>query len=174
MDKAMSEYDFDNEELDNTIEDESSEPSKDSRQFVRKLEQEAKAGKVAKREAEEAQREAANAKRELAFMKAGIDLDSPTGKLFAKAYDGDASVEAVKAAAGEYGLIPTSQTDEVKNDLDALNRVSQASAGSTGTIAPTALDAIRGAGDPAAILKILQDNGVAISNEQPGAWVSLV
>lgn len=170
----MSEYDFDNEELDNSVEDESGEPSKDSRQFVRKLEQEAKAGKAAKREAEEAQREAANAKRELAFLKAGIDLESPTGKLFAKAYDGDTSLDAVKAAAGEYGLIPTSQTDEVKNDLDALNRVSQASSGSTGTIAPNALDAIRGASSPEEILKILQQNNISISNDQPGGWVSLV
>ena len=170
----MSEYDFENEDIDTTIDDESGEPAKDSRQFVRKLEQEAKAGKAAKREAEEAQREAANAKRELAFLKAGIDLESPTGKLFAKAYDGDTSLEAVRTAASEYGLIPTSQTDEVKNDLDALNRVSQASAGSTGVITPTALDAIRGASDPAAILKVLQDNGIAISDEQPGGWVSLV
>ena len=170
----MSEYDFDNEDIDTTIEDESGEPSKDSRQFVRKLEQEAKAGKAAKREADEAKLEASNAKRELAFMKAGIDLESPTGKLFAKAYDGETTLEAVRAAAGEYGLIPTSQTDEVKNDLDALNRVAQASAGSTGAVAPTALDAIRGAADPAAILKVLQDNGIAISNDQPGAWVSLV
>ena len=174
MDTAMNEYDFENEELDNSPEDESGEPAKDSRQFVRKLEQEAKAGKAAKREAEEAQREAANAKRELAFIKAGIDIESPTGKLFAKAYDGETTIDAVKAAASEYGLIPTSQTDDVKNDLDALNRVSQASAGSTGVIAPTALDAIRGAADPAAVLKVLQDNGIAISNEQPGGWVPLV
>ena len=170
----MSEYDLDNDDLDTTNEDETGEPSRDSRQFVRDLEKRAKAGKQAEREAEEAKREAANAKRELALMKAGIDLESPTGKLFVKAYDGEISVEAIKAAAGEYGLVPTSQTADVQNDLAALDRVSQASTGSTGSIAPNAIDAIRAAENPSDILRILQENNIAISNEQPGEWISLV
>lgn len=49
--------------------------------------------------------EAEAAQRKLAFIEAGIDVNSPTGKLFAKAYDGEFSLEAVKAAATEYGLI---------------------------------------------------------------------
>lgn len=37
------------------------------------------------------------AKRELAFHKAGVDLDSPQGKLLMKAYDGDLDIDAIKA-----------------------------------------------------------------------------
>ena len=170
----MSDYDYNDEELETTTEDESGEPSRDSRQFVRKLEQEAKAGKAARREAEEATREANNAKRELALMKAGIDLESPTGKLFVEAYDGEITVDAIKAAAGEYGLIPTSQTEDVQNDLAALDRVSQASSGSTGSVAPSALDAIKNAATPEDVMKVLAENGIGISNEQPGGWISLV
>ena len=49
--------------------------------------------------------EAEAAQRKLAFIEAGIDVNSPTGKLFAKAYDGEFSLDAVKQAAQEYGLI---------------------------------------------------------------------
>jgi hypothetical protein len=171
----MADYDYDDEEILDSTDENSGEPSKDSRQFVRKLEQEAKEGKRAKREADEAKLEAQNAKRELALMKAGIDLDSPTGKLFVKAYDGDITVEAIKAAAGEYGLIATSQTADVANDLAAIDRVSQASTGSGGSIPTSVIDEIRNPNNtPDDIFKILQANGVAISNEQPGGWVSLV
>jgi len=169
----MAENDFDyQEDLQNEGNDDSVD--RNSRQFVRQLEEQAKAGKDAKREADAARREAENAKRELAFLKAGIDIESPTGKLFAKAYDGDSSIDSVKAAATEYGLIATSETADVKNDLDALSRVSQASAGSTGSVAPSALDGIRNAEGPADILRILQENNIPISNEQPSGWVSLV
>lgn len=173
LEKAMSEYDLDNEELELTTDDNTGETDRDSRSFVRKLEQEAKDGKRARREADEAKADANAAKRELALMKAGIDLDSPTGKLFVKAYDGEISADAIKAAATEYGLIATSETPEVQNDLAALNRVSQASTGSTGSVAPGVLEAIKNA-SPEEIIKILQENNVAISNEQPGGWVSLV
>ena len=169
----MSEYDLDNEEV-LDAEDESSETSKDSRQFVRDLEKQAKAGKAATREANEAKAEANAAKRELALMKAGINLDSPTGKLFVKAYDGEISVEAIKAAAGEYGLIPTSQTAEIQNDMAALDRVSQASSGSTANIQPSVLDEIRNAQSPDEVLKLLVANNVNVSRDQPGGWVSLV
>ena len=170
----MTEYDIENDDLDTTTDDDSSEAGRDSRQFVRDLEKQAKAGKQATREANEAKAEANAAKRELALMKAGIDLESPTGKLFVKAYDGEISPEAIKVAATEYGLIATSETPEVQSDLAALNRVSQASSGSTAAISSSALDDIRNAGSPEDILKILQNNNIAISNEQPGGWVSLV
>jgi hypothetical protein len=171
----MADYDYDDEEILDSTDAESGEPDRNSRQFVRKLEQDAKEGKRAKKEADEAKLEAQTAKRELALMKAGIDLDSPTGKLFVKAYDGEITVEAIKAAAGEYGLIATSQTVEVANDLAAIDRVSQASTGSGGSVPTSVIDEIRNPNNtPEDIYKILQANGVGISNEQPGGWVSLV
>ena len=53
---------------------------------------------------EKATRELAQAKRELAVLQSGIDVESPAGKLFLKAYDGDNTVEAIKAAAEEYAI----------------------------------------------------------------------
>ncbi len=171
----MADYDYDDEDILDSTDETSGEPDRNSRQFVRKLEQDAKEGKRAKREADEAKLEAQNAKRELALMKVGIDLESPTGKLFAKAYDGEITVEAIRAAAGEYGLIATSQTADVANDLAGIDRISQASTGSGGTIPTSVIDQIRNpANTPDDIYKILQANGVGISNEQPGGWVSLV
>lgn len=45
------------------------------------------------------------AQRKLAFIEAGVDPTSPQGKLLAKAYDGDLTADAIKAAALEYGVI---------------------------------------------------------------------
>lgn len=165
----MSEYDLDND-TDVLETEDNGDASSDSRQFVRNLEKQAKAGKAAVREADEAKAEANAAKRELALMKAGIDLNSPTGKLFVKAYDGEISVEAIKAAAGEYGLIATSQIADVANDLASLDRVSQASSGSTANVPPSVLDEIRNAQSPDEVLKLLAANNVSITRDQPGGW----
>lgn len=48
------------------------------------------------KETEESAAEGAAAKRELTFLRAGVDLDSPVGKLFAKAYDGELDPEAIQ------------------------------------------------------------------------------
>jgi hypothetical protein len=168
----MDDLDFNNDELDN-IGSDANESENDSKNWRRKLEQDAKDGKRASREAEVAKQEAQQAKRELALIKAGIDLESGTGKLFAKAYDGEATPEAIKAAAQEFGLVPTSQTTEVQSDLSAIDRIANASAGASGTITPSALDDIRNAANPEEVLKVLQANGINISNEQPGSWFAI-
>jgi len=54
LEKVMTEYDIENDDLDITTDDDSSEAGRDSRQFVRDLEKQAKAGKQATREANEA------------------------------------------------------------------------------------------------------------------------
>jgi len=64
----MSEYDLDND-TDVLDTEDNGDASSDSRQFVRNLEKQAKAGKAAVREADEAKAEATAAKRELALMK---------------------------------------------------------------------------------------------------------
>jgi len=61
---------------------------------IRALRDAAEDGKKARREADEA-------KRELAFLRAGVDLDSPLGKMFVKGYDGDLEPEAIKTAYAE-------------------------------------------------------------------------
>jgi hypothetical protein len=83
--------------------------------------------------------EAVAAKRELAFIKVGIDVDSPTGKLFAKAYDGETSPEAVAAAAAEYGLIkPPSKVNADEQEQRAWSSASMSQA--SGAPAPAAGD----------------------------------
>lgn len=43
--------------------------------------------------------------RENAMLRAGVDLDSPLGKMFARAYDGELDTDAVRAAATEVGAM---------------------------------------------------------------------
>lgn len=56
-------------------------------------------------EGRKAQQALAEMQRELALTKAGVDTSTPTGKMFAKAYDGELDTEAIKTAATEVGAI---------------------------------------------------------------------
>ncbi len=56
------------------------------------------------------------AKRELAFVRAGVNLDSPMGRLFVKGYDGESTLDATTAAWGEVAGIDT--PDPVITDVD--------------------------------------------------------
>lgn len=57
---------------------------------LRDLREAAKGGKAAKAEAEAL-------RRDLAFAKAGIDIDTPKGKMFAKSYEGELNAADIKA-----------------------------------------------------------------------------
>lgn len=158
-------YDLDQEE--NEQPQQQQEP-----QWRKNLERKAK-------EADAAKAEAHAAKRELALLKAGIDLESPTGKLFAKAYDGEASVDAIKSAATEYGLIgtesapaaPTQAAPSVSNDeLAAHQRIASASAGANSAGQYDARDAISNAESAQEVLAILQKEGVEIDESRPGSF----
>lgn len=132
------------------------------------------------KEADAAKAEAQAAKRELALLKAGIDLESPTGKLFAKAYDGEASVDAIKAAATEYGLIgtesapaaaPAQAAPSVSNDeLAAHQRIAQTSAGANNAGQYDPRDAVNSAESVEEVLAILQKEGVVIDETRPGGF----
>lgn len=80
------------------------------------------AHKRSKAEAKEAREAAASAeavKRENAMLRAGVDLDSPVGKLFAKGYDGELDPDAVKSAWSEIGVTPTpSESQETVTEVD--------------------------------------------------------
>lgn len=61
--------------------------------------------------------------RELLFVKAGIDTDSRLGKLALAGYDGDLTVDAVKAFAAEIGVTGTVASPpavEISDDERAL------------------------------------------------------
>lgn len=60
-------------------------------------ETEASALRRAAEEGAAAKKELEQAKREVALLRAGVDLDSKAGQMFAKAYDGDLTAEAIQA-----------------------------------------------------------------------------
>lgn len=78
---------------------------------LRELREAAERGKQAKREADEA-------KRELAFAKAGIDTDSPKGRMFVKAYDGELDGAAIKAQFEELFGTPQDPAAEVVDEVE--------------------------------------------------------
>lgn len=83
--------------------------------------------------AKKLEKENADLKREIAFTASGIDLTSPTGKLFAKAYDGAPNVDAVKAAAIEYGVIAPPAPVVSDEEAAELQVIAQVAASSTST-----------------------------------------
>ena len=56
------------------------------------------------RSADEAQTKLAELERKVLFSEAGIDLSNKGGQYFAKGYEGELTVEAIKAEAEEVGL----------------------------------------------------------------------
>lgn len=114
------------------------------------------------------------AERELAFIKAGIDTSKGAAKLLLKTYDGELTPEAIKVVAEEYDLVPTSQKEDVKSELDALGAVSQASTGSSGAVSTDILAEIRRPGATVAeIVAAARKAGSTISDEEPGAIFSM-
>lgn len=97
----------------------------------RELEADAKAGREAAAQLEAAQADARSAQRELAMRRAGVDLDSPIGALFAKAYDGEIDGDQIltdwNALSGSAGGGVSAQ------DQAAMTRISQAAGGATPT-----------------------------------------
>jgi hypothetical protein len=167
--------DYDNDDYDLDDDNEPPAPPEKAKKpnWRRELEKDAAEGKTAA-----AERDAA--KRELAFIKAGIDLDTPTGKLFAKAYDGANDVEAVTAAAKEYGVINTSQAppaldQSIADEISAMDQVSGLGAGAATTSEESlVMGNLHNATSEAEVMQLMRDNGIPISEEQAGNWVSLV
>lgn len=72
--------------------------------------------------------------KELAFLKAGIDTAAPTAQLLLRAYDGELTPEAVKAAAEPYGLVAASTSPVTAGELDQTGVRSALQ--HSGTVAP--------------------------------------
>jgi len=103
-------------------------------------------------------------KREVQFSKAGIP-DSGIGSLFRKAYDGDTSQEAIRAAAMEYGILQSESTEDFSNEaeLDALRRTQGATVGNSGAMPDPQqmyLEALAAASTPEDVMRIVEgDSG---------------
>ena len=84
-------------------------------------------------------------------------------------YDGELTVEAIKAAASEVNLIPTSERTDVAEELEQLGQVRQVSQSASGSSAPDAVTQIRQKGLSAQeIIDIAVKAGSTISSETPG------
>jgi hypothetical protein len=154
----------------------------DKPQWRKELEQQARAGREALARAEAAERK-------LAIHGAGIDLDSPTGKMFMDAYKGAADIDAVRAKAAEYGLsntqqaAPTTLTPEQEAAYAKMDQASQPPMGQPeeNDQAVSALTNLSPWGpdgqlDPHGKDKIAEEfirMGGSLSNEKPGDWVQI-
>jgi len=117
----------------------------------------------ARKELESVRNELETQKREVQFSKAGIP-DSGLGQLFRKAYDGEASQEAIRAAAQEYGIIQASEeTSSDDSELAALRRAQGATIGTTGAMPDPQqeyLNALAEAKTPEDVMRIVEgDSG---------------
>lgn len=63
--------------------------------------------------------------RELAFLKAGVNTDTPMGKYFAQGYDGELDPESIKAEAQQVGLV---QGEEEEDNSQQTNNNPQLTA----------------------------------------------
>lgn len=119
---------FDDYSEDDFTEQESSNGSNPVRQRMKQLEKEL-------REANKRLAETAEASKKLAFMEAGVPLDSPMAKYFIKGYDGDLNPEAIREAALEAQLIaPPQKVDDT--DKQAWRETNRIAAGAEVSPAP--------------------------------------
>jgi len=164
----MSDYNDEYDDAEVEAAEQRTEPeSPRKNDWRRRLEADAEAGR-------KAQAEAAQARRELAFLKAGVDLESPLGKLFAKGYDGDLTPDAVKSAAVEAGIVEQPQAAVPQEELAAHDRFAQAAGGATSQTDEQAyLTDLEAAQSEADVLAVLAraDAGLIDQDSRVAKWV---
>lgn len=80
--------------------------------------------------------DAETARRELAFVKAGIDPNSPMSKYFMKGYDGELDPDAIRQAAVEAQLISPPEATPTQVEAAGWQKIAKIAAGSQ-TAQPT-------------------------------------
>jgi hypothetical protein len=155
----MSDFDDDYSEDDFT-EQESNSGSNPVRQRMKQLEKEL-------RDAKKQLADTADVQKKLAFVEAGIPLDSPMAKYFIKGYDGELSAEAIRQAAEEAQLIaPTPQVADT--DKQAWRETNRIAAGSEVSPAPPGwIDRINSANSEQELMGIFaeaQAQGIDLGN----------
>lgn len=151
----------DDEELDQN-------PIAQMRARIKELERESKDSKSALEEANKALGEYSSLKREMAFIKAGIDPADPRAKYFVKGYDGELTVEAIKAAAAEVQLLggaATQTLDVDRQQLQAHQQIGQASAQAINPDSEAAYEAaIRAARSDKEVVAIARQYGKPVAD----------
>ena len=85
--------------------------------------------------------------------------------MFRKAYDGETSQEAIRAAAEEYGILKSESTEDTSSnaELDALRRTQGATVGNSGAMPDPQqmyLEALASASTPEEVMRIVEgDSG---------------
>jgi hypothetical protein len=74
--------------------------------------------------------DAETARRELAFVKAGIDPNSPMSKYFMKGYDGELDPDAIRQAAVEAQLISPPEATPTQVEAAGWQKIAKIAAGS--------------------------------------------
>jgi len=132
------------------------------------------------RKATEAETRATAAERRATFAEAGIPTEG-VGALFRKAYDGELTIEAMKTAASEYGILETSKTSEApvvvpQDDVNGLTAMTSGLASSDNPVTPpqgaaaTNLEIVKLAktGDESALLAYLESQGLIMDPDSSG------
>lgn len=141
------------EETPPEAEDSVSQESKPN--WRRELENRAKAG-------DEAVAELAQLRRELSFRDAGVDPSSKQGQYFMRGYDGEMTVDAIRAEAVELGLAggsdsPASQAPPV--DYGAEQRIAMAADDAGPVSTPELNDLIKQTSNAAELQALMESHG---------------
>lgn len=139
------------DEMPTEAEDSVSQESKPN--WRRELEDRAKAG-------DEAVAELAQLRRELSFRDAGVDPSSKQGQYFMRGYDGEMTVDAIRAEAAELGLTGQPvQAQQPQIDYGAEQRIAMA-ADDAGPVTNPELDTlIRQTKNPAELRELMEAHG---------------
>lgn len=136
-----------------TEEDSVSQESKPN--WRRELESRAKAG-------DEAVAELEQLRRELSFRDAGVDPNSKQGQYFIRGYDGDMTVDAIRAEAAELGLTGESNTPAVQAppiDYGAEQRIAMAADDAGPVSSPELDELIRRTNSPEELKVLMESHG---------------
>lgn len=139
------------DEMPTEAEDSVSQESKPN--WRRELEDRAKAG-------DEAVAQLAQLQRELSFRDAGVDPSSKQGQYFMRGYDGEMTVDAIRAEAAELGLTGQPvQAQQPQIDYGAEQRIAMA-ADDAGPVTNPELDTlIRQTKNPAELRELMEAHG---------------
>lgn len=139
------------DEMPTEAEDSVSQESKPN--WRRDMEARAKAG-------DEAVAELAQLRRELSFRDAGVDPSSKQGQYFMRGYDGEMTVDAIRAEAAELGLTGQPvQAQQPQIDYGAEQRIAMA-ADDAGPVTNPELDTlIRQTKNPAELRELMEAHG---------------
>ena len=99
-----------------------------------------KESREAQKRAEALEAQLAAANRESAMARAGVDLSDPRSKYFVKAYDGEESVDAIRAEWAQFsntsGGAPQQPTEKDVTDAATMNRIQNAADGGVAAVVP--------------------------------------